>query len=120
MVFYYIPLYVHLHLSLDPVIVKEADPGVQLKALLIAAKTDCVLVGDSDGQVTVYKIQNLKDGGSNPVSLRGTWSLRSSGPLQPESSWKSAISSVIVNIFYPEQKYHQSFSVKDVKFFRTV
>lgn len=57
--------------SLDPVIVKQADPGVQLKALLIAAQTDCVLVGDSDGQVTVYKIKNLKIGESNQVSLKG-------------------------------------------------
>lgn len=48
---------------------KEAEQGVQLKALLIAAKTDCVLVGDSEGQVTVYKIQNLKVGDSDPVSV---------------------------------------------------
>lgn len=66
---------VHLVRSLDPVIVKQADPGVQLKALLIAAQTDCVLVGDSDGQVTVYEIKNLKMGQSNQVSLRGLWSL---------------------------------------------
>lgn len=50
---------------------KQADPGVQLKALLIAAQTDCVLVGDSDGQVTVYKIKNLKMGESNQVSVGG-------------------------------------------------
>lgn len=61
----------HLVRSLDPVIVKQADPGVQLKALLIAAQTDCVLVGDSDGQVTVYEIQNLKMSQSHQVSLRG-------------------------------------------------
>lgn len=72
MLFHCCAPYVHLLLSLDPVIVKKAEPGVQLKALLIAAKTDCVLVGDSDGQVTVYKIQNLKVGQSDPVSLRGT------------------------------------------------
>lgn len=50
---------------------KQADPGVQLKALLIAAQTDCVLVGDSDGRVTVYKIKDLKMGQSNQVSVRG-------------------------------------------------
>ncbi|XP_028987572.1 dynein axonemal intermediate chain 4 [Betta splendens] len=44
---------------LDPVAVQPAAPGVNMKSLLFATQTDCVLVGDSDGQVTVYQLKNL-------------------------------------------------------------
>ncbi|KAM9349995.1 dynein axonemal intermediate chain 4 [Symphorus nematophorus] len=47
---------------LDPVIVQPAAPGVKMKSLLFATQTDCVLVGDSDGQVTVYQLKNLNVG----------------------------------------------------------
>lgn len=55
--------------SLDPVIVQPAAPGVKFKALLFALQTDCVLVGGSDGHVTVYKIKNLIRGENNQVNL---------------------------------------------------
>lgn len=55
--------------SLDPVIVQPAAPGVKFKALLFALQTDCVLVGDSDGHVTVYKVKNLSRGENNQVNL---------------------------------------------------
>ncbi|KAM9351985.1 dynein axonemal intermediate chain 4-like [Symphorus nematophorus] len=45
-----------------PIIVHHAVPGVSMMSLLFARGTDCVLVGDSDGQVTVYKLKNLSVG----------------------------------------------------------
>lgn len=54
--------------SLDPVIVQLAAPGVKFKALLFALQTDCVLVGDSDGHVTVYNVKNLSQGENNQVN----------------------------------------------------
>ncbi|XP_059191639.1 dynein axonemal intermediate chain 4-like [Centropristis striata] len=44
---------------LHPAIVHHAVPGVKLTSLLFTTGTDCVLVGDSDGQVTVYQLKNL-------------------------------------------------------------
>ncbi|XP_051753182.1 dynein axonemal intermediate chain 4 isoform X2 [Ctenopharyngodon idella] len=53
--------------SLDPTIVSETSSGVNPTALLFTTETDCVLVGDSEGGVTVYKLKNLKPGGSTQV-----------------------------------------------------
>ncbi|KAK1164200.1 WD repeat-containing protein 78 [Acipenser oxyrinchus oxyrinchus] len=47
---------------LDPTVVSPASPGVNLTALLFATKTDCILIGDSDGQVSVYELKNLQTG----------------------------------------------------------
>ncbi|XP_065813042.1 dynein axonemal intermediate chain 4 isoform X1 [Labrus bergylta] len=44
---------------LNPIVVHQAKPGVRFTFLLFARGTDCLLVGDSDGQVTVYQIKNL-------------------------------------------------------------
>ncbi|KAM7401377.1 hypothetical protein PAMA_005526 [Pampus argenteus] len=54
---------------LDPIIVQPAVPGVKLKSLLFATQTDCVLLGDSDGQVTVYQLKNLHLGDSSQVDI---------------------------------------------------
>uniref|UniRef100_A0A4W6ER68 Dynein axonemal intermediate chain 4 n=1 Tax=Lates calcarifer TaxID=8187 RepID=A0A4W6ER68_LATCA len=54
---------------LDPVAVQPAAPGVKMKSLLFATQTDCVLVGDSDGQVTVYQLKNFSVGESSQVKL---------------------------------------------------
>uniref|UniRef100_A0A087Y5G6 Dynein axonemal intermediate chain 4 n=1 Tax=Poecilia formosa TaxID=48698 RepID=A0A087Y5G6_POEFO len=53
---------------LDPVIVQPAAPGLKMTSLLFASLTDCVVVGDSDGQVTVYQLQNLHVGESSQVN----------------------------------------------------
>uniref|UniRef100_A0A8C2X2Y7 Dynein axonemal intermediate chain 4 n=1 Tax=Cyclopterus lumpus TaxID=8103 RepID=A0A8C2X2Y7_CYCLU len=45
-----------------PLIVHQAPAGVKVKSLLFTTGIDCVLVGDSDGQVTVYQIKNLSVG----------------------------------------------------------
>ncbi|XP_073327947.1 dynein axonemal intermediate chain 4-like [Pagrus major] len=52
---------------LEPMIVHHAAPGVKLTSLLFATGTDCVLVGDSDGQVTVYQLKNLSVGKGKQV-----------------------------------------------------
>ncbi|XP_062049370.1 dynein axonemal intermediate chain 4 [Lepus europaeus] len=49
-----------LHIStLDPLIVNVANPGIKFTTVLFAKQTDCLLVGDSDGQVTVYELKNM-------------------------------------------------------------
>ncbi|XP_016303266.1 dynein axonemal intermediate chain 4 [Sinocyclocheilus anshuiensis] len=55
--------------SLDPTIVSASSPGVNPTALLFTPETDCVLVGDSEGQVTVYKLKNLPAGDSTQVEV---------------------------------------------------
>ncbi|XP_030063051.1 dynein axonemal intermediate chain 4 isoform X2 [Microcaecilia unicolor] len=44
---------------LDPVIVSFANPGVKMTTLLFTKEANCVLVGDSDGQVSVYELRNV-------------------------------------------------------------
>ncbi|XP_031733063.1 WD repeat-containing protein 78-like [Anarrhichthys ocellatus] len=66
---------------LDPIIVQPAAAGVKMESLVFAAQTDCVLVGDSDGHVTVYQLKNLSVGESSQVDiLEGI--LRSAAPKQ--------------------------------------
>ncbi|XP_006879896.1 PREDICTED: WD repeat-containing protein 78 [Elephantulus edwardii] len=49
-----------LHIStLDPLIVHDANPGIKFTTVLFAKQTDCLLVGDSDGQVAVYELKNM-------------------------------------------------------------
>ncbi|XP_062285113.1 dynein axonemal intermediate chain 4 [Scomber scombrus] len=54
---------------LDPIIVQPATPGVKMTSLLFATQTDCVLVGDSDGQVTVYQLKDVILGESSQVDI---------------------------------------------------
>uniref|UniRef100_A0A672HFB5 Dynein axonemal intermediate chain 4 n=1 Tax=Salarias fasciatus TaxID=181472 RepID=A0A672HFB5_SALFA len=54
---------------MDPVIVQPAAPGVRMTSLLFAPQTDCVLVGDTEGNVTVYKLHNLNAGGRSQVDV---------------------------------------------------
>ncbi|XP_026229533.1 WD repeat-containing protein 78, partial [Anabas testudineus] len=54
---------------LDPVIVQPAAPGVKMRSLLFATQTDCVLVGDSDGRVTVYQLKDISVEGSSQVDI---------------------------------------------------
>ncbi|XP_011367904.1 LOW QUALITY PROTEIN: WD repeat-containing protein 78 [Pteropus vampyrus] len=49
-----------LHIStLDPLIVNVANPGIKFTTVLFAKQTDCLLVGDNDGQVAVYELRNM-------------------------------------------------------------
>ncbi|XP_067086802.1 dynein axonemal intermediate chain 4 [Osmerus mordax] len=52
---------------LDPTVVSLVGPGVRLTSLLFATETDCVLVGDSDGQVSVYQLKNFSVGEGDQV-----------------------------------------------------
>ncbi|KAM4629884.1 dynein axonemal intermediate chain 4 [Polymixia lowei] len=52
---------------LDPTTVCLAGPGVKLSSLLFATQTDCILVGDSDGQVSVYQLKNFAAGPGDQV-----------------------------------------------------
>ncbi|XP_075471997.1 dynein axonemal intermediate chain 4 isoform X2 [Ascaphus truei] len=54
---------------LDPVIVSTANPGVTLTTLLFAKNTDCVLIGDSDGQVSVYELRNISSANVSEVDV---------------------------------------------------
>uniref|UniRef100_W5MJD3 Dynein axonemal intermediate chain 4 n=1 Tax=Lepisosteus oculatus TaxID=7918 RepID=W5MJD3_LEPOC len=53
---------------LDPIAVSSASPGIKLTSLLFANETDCILVGDSDGQVSVYEMKNLPTGNNTQVN----------------------------------------------------
>ncbi|XP_066547950.1 dynein axonemal intermediate chain 4 isoform X2 [Amia ocellicauda] len=44
---------------LDPTVVSPASPGATLTSLLFACRTDCILIGDSSGQVVVYELKDL-------------------------------------------------------------
>ncbi|XP_048458385.1 dynein axonemal intermediate chain 4 [Rhincodon typus] len=44
---------------LDPVIICPASEGSSLSTILFAKNTDCVLVGDSDGEVIIYELLNM-------------------------------------------------------------
>ncbi|XP_058259097.1 dynein axonemal intermediate chain 4 isoform X2 [Hemibagrus wyckioides] len=46
----------------SPTLVSEVIPGVGPTTLLFALKADCVLVGDSEGKVNVYKLKNFTAG----------------------------------------------------------
>lgn len=48
----------------EPVIVQPTTPTVNMKKLLFSTHTNCVLVGDSDGLVSVYQLKNLQEDSS--------------------------------------------------------
>ncbi|XP_041650850.1 dynein intermediate chain 4, axonemal [Cheilinus undulatus] len=52
---------------LNPTLVHEAAPGVMFTSLLFARKTNCIFIGDSDGQVSVYQMKNLHVGEGKQV-----------------------------------------------------
>ncbi|NXW51250.1 WDR78 protein, partial [Nyctiprogne leucopyga] len=52
---------------LNPVISCSADPGVKFTSVLFARNTDCLLVGDSKGGVSVFELQNLAAPNSTEV-----------------------------------------------------
>ncbi|XP_060774448.1 dynein axonemal intermediate chain 4 [Neoarius graeffei] len=54
---------------LNPTLVTKVVPGVKPTCLLFAMETDCVLVGDSEGQVSVYKLQNFTAGEGTQVDI---------------------------------------------------
>ncbi|XP_054879789.1 dynein axonemal intermediate chain 4-like isoform X2 [Poeciliopsis prolifica] len=51
-----------------PIVVHHTKPGVTLSSLLFAKGSDCILVGDSRGEVTVYKLKNFKVGKGKKVT----------------------------------------------------
>lgn len=65
-------LYHHQYLpflccSLDPVITRFANPEAKFTSVLFAKNTDCLLVGDSRGEVSVFAPQNLAASSSTKV-----------------------------------------------------
>ncbi|NWS72286.1 WDR78 protein, partial [Crotophaga sulcirostris] len=51
----------------NPVVSYFASPGVEFTSVLFANNTDCLLVGDSNGEVGVFELQNLTTHSSNKV-----------------------------------------------------
>ncbi|KFR07537.1 WD repeat-containing protein 78, partial [Opisthocomus hoazin] len=45
--------------TLNPVLSRSANPGVKFTSVLFAKNADCLLVGDSKGEVSVSELQNL-------------------------------------------------------------
>ncbi|MEQ2228435.1 hypothetical protein ILYODFUR_008763, partial [Ilyodon furcidens] len=54
--------------TLLPTVVHHAAPGVTLTSVLFAKGSDCVLVGDSEGEVTVYKLKGFRNGKEKQVN----------------------------------------------------
>nr|XP_055069609.1 dynein axonemal intermediate chain 4 isoform X1 [Misgurnus anguillicaudatus] len=52
---------------LDPTIVSMTSPEMKPTSLLFTSETDCVLVGDSEGDVSVFKLKNFTTGDSTQV-----------------------------------------------------
>ncbi|KAL6106373.1 dnai4 [Pungitius sinensis] len=52
---------------MHPLIVHYTEAGVKVKSLLFTRGTDFVLIGESDGQVTVYRMKNLSVGEDEQV-----------------------------------------------------
>ncbi|XP_067996965.1 dynein axonemal intermediate chain 4 [Melanerpes formicivorus] len=52
---------------LDPTISYSASPGETFTSVLFAKNTDCLLVGDSKGEVSVFELQNLAVASSSQV-----------------------------------------------------
>ncbi|KAF1425469.1 WD repeat-containing protein 78, partial [Spheniscus humboldti] len=60
--------------TLNPVISRFANPRVKFTSVLFAKNTDCLLVGDSKGEVSVFELQNLAAPNSNKVRFtRKRW-----------------------------------------------
>ncbi|XP_024908248.1 dynein axonemal intermediate chain 4 isoform X3 [Cynoglossus semilaevis] len=55
--------------TLDPIIVQPAAPGGTMTSLLFTPQSHCVLVGDGQGRVTVYLVENLNVGGGDQVDV---------------------------------------------------
>uniref|UniRef100_H2YQ56 Dynein axonemal intermediate chain 4 n=1 Tax=Ciona savignyi TaxID=51511 RepID=H2YQ56_CIOSA len=45
--------------TLDPLITNLASPGIKLSCAIFSQNSNSVLVGDSDGQVSVYQLRNM-------------------------------------------------------------
>ncbi|NXY70910.1 WDR78 protein, partial [Glareola pratincola] len=61
--------------TLDPVISYVASPREKFTSVLFATNTDCLLVGDSKGEVGVFELQNLAAPNGNkvrPIRKRST------------------------------------------------
>ncbi|XP_040421315.1 dynein intermediate chain 4, axonemal isoform X3 [Cygnus olor] len=52
---------------LDPVITRFANPEAKFTSVLFAKNADCLLVGDSRGEVSVFELQNLAASSSTKV-----------------------------------------------------
>jgi len=53
-------LSVCLSVSLDPILVNVSSAsGVKMSCVSFAENTECVLAGDSDGQVTVFQLLGM-------------------------------------------------------------
>ncbi|XP_046709480.1 dynein axonemal intermediate chain 4 isoform X2 [Silurus meridionalis] len=52
---------------LNPTLVSETIPGVKPTSLIFPMNTDCLLVGDSEGHVSVYKLKNFTAGEGTQV-----------------------------------------------------
>jgi len=53
------------------VLSRSANPGVKFTSVLFAKNADCLLVGDSKGEVSVSELQNLAAPSSSKVRFTG-------------------------------------------------
>ncbi|XP_002733663.1 dynein axonemal intermediate chain 4-like [Saccoglossus kowalevskii] len=55
--------------TLDPIIVSVPAPGVKYSTLIFAFNSDCILVGDSEGQVSVFQLRCMPSIGQDQVEV---------------------------------------------------
>jgi len=55
--------------SLDPILVHvPSASGVKMSCVSFAQNTECILVGDSDGQVTVFQLRGMTPASDDQVT----------------------------------------------------
>ncbi|XP_070563890.1 dynein axonemal intermediate chain 4-like isoform X1 [Ptychodera flava] len=55
--------------TLDPILFSVPAPGVKFSSITFALNSDCVLVGDSEGQVAVFQLRCMPSVAENQVEL---------------------------------------------------
>nr|XP_038038632.1 dynein intermediate chain 4, axonemal isoform X4 [Anas platyrhynchos] len=66
---------------LDPMITHSGNPEVKFTSVLFAKNTDCLLVGDSRGEVSVFELQNLAASSSTKRTCQRTWPENQAGEM---------------------------------------
>ena len=54
--------------SLDPIIINPASSPTELSSCIFSQTSNSVLIGDTDGNVTVYQLKNIGDDNKDDVS----------------------------------------------------
>uniref|UniRef100_A0A8D2IVE3 Dynein axonemal intermediate chain 4 n=1 Tax=Varanus komodoensis TaxID=61221 RepID=A0A8D2IVE3_VARKO len=94
--------------TLDPLIVNPATGNLKFTTVLFAKNTDCLLLGDSDGFVTVYALRDmaaldrkklLYHANSPTKYIRGSWKKNPEGNLM-QKVLRPQLSTLVIHNFF--------------------